>query len=97
MHVAIPHAGHERLAFAVDDLCAGGRLYFGRRADLGDHAFVDYYRLVFQETQTIGIEQFDVVKATGVSGFLANDLANAGMRAASASPCAFSSLARSLS
>src|SRR6266403_285197 len=38
-----------------------------------------------------------LVKATGVVGTLANDLANVGIRAASASPCAFCSFSRSLS
>ena len=62
MHVAVPHAGHERFAFAVDELCTCGRLYLSSRADRSDGALVYDHGLVWQEAQVIGIEHLDVGK-----------------------------------
>ena len=97
VHVAIPHAWHQRLAFAVDDWAPAG----GFTSAAGPSAAITPL-----STTTVWSERkcrlsasnnLTLVKATGVVGTLANDLANAGIRAASASPCAFCSFSRSLS
>ena len=60
VHVAVPQAGQQRLAAAVDDLRARRHLRLVRRAHRGDQALVHDHRLIGEEHLCVGVEHLHV-------------------------------------
>ncbi len=88
MHVGVPQPGHQRLAFAIDDLRAGRHAHLRRRSRQSDHALVDDYGLIFREM--VAVEKGShVSEGNRARRRLQQRLPHAGERLASASSWIF--------